>query len=687
MIITSVLCFFFLIKLRLRGRLNGFEYFNKRYGQDGLRYFRNFFNNSLKLEKQKHDLDFLTKCKIYNVFPKFLRFKLYKRSLHGSTFYKSWQAKLLINEIKFKKKTISQTEKTVIHNTTTIQEQFSTIDIYLCKYWTRQEINKRNETTIRTHKRKLANLGIHNELAPCDPSEVISNYSSLELSPRLRTLLAFGLDFCLPVYRLNFYQFFLPLETIAYKLKKKFSSQQNFSEFLQQFQTTAFKFFYSFNPHKIFSAIIKKGDIQLLKNLASNEDVIVVRPDKGRGVVILNRSDYTQSMEKTISDPSKFKPIEEPMEKFTLRVEDKINRFLLKLKNLKKIPSEVYDKLRSTGSSPGILYGLPKIHKPDFSSKFQFRPIFAAYKTPSYNLAKYLVPILNPLTTNQYTVENSYKFAEEIQDQDGASGLVMASFDVENLFTNIPLQETIQIIIKQLFTCPTDNVMGLTRDDFIQLLDLSVSNSFFLFNNKLVSQVDGLGMGLPLGPTFANIFLSFHEKSWLEHCPSDFKPVYFRRYVDDCFILFSNRAQIPEFLNYLNSKHPNIKFTCELEQNSKISFLDCSVTKVNNKFETSTFRKSTFTGLGTSFFSFTPFSFKINGIKTLINRGYKVTSNCISRNSEFNFLRQYFFNNGFPKSLINSQIDKFLKNTNNATSNESSDETLYASFPFYFSLF
>ena len=371
------------------------------------------------------------------------------------------------------------------------------------------------------------------------------------------------------------------------------------------------------------------------------------------------------------------------MEKFTLRVEDKINRFLLKLKNLKKIPSEVYDKLRSTGSSPGILYGLPKIHKPDFSSKFQFRPIFAAYKTPSYNLAKYLVPILNPLTTNQYTVENSYKFAEEIQDQDGASGLVMASFDVENLFTNIPLQETIQIIIKQLFTCPTDNVMGLTRDDFIQLLDLSVSNSFFLFNNKLVSQVDGLGMGLPLGPTFANIFLSFHEKSWLEHCPSDFKPVYFRRYVDDCFILFSNRAQIPEFLNYLNSKHPNIKFTCELEQNSKISFLDCSVTKVNNKFETSTFRKSTFTGLGTSFFSFTPFSFKINGIKTLINRGYKVTSNCISRNSEFNFLRQYFFNNGFPKSLINSQIDKFLKNTNNVASNESSDENLYVSFPYF----
>ena len=166
-----------------------------------------------------------------------------------------------------------------------------------------------------------------------------------------------------------------------------------------------------------------------------------MKPDKGRGVVILNRSDYIKSMEPIVSDESKFKPIEESMEKFTLRIEDKINRFLLKLKNLKKITSDVYNKLRSTGSSPGILYGLPKIHKPDFSSKFQFRPIFAAYKTPSFNLAKYLVPILSPLTTNQYTVENTYKFAEEIQNQDGSSGLIMASFDVENLFTNIPLQE------------------------------------------------------------------------------------------------------------------------------------------------------------------------------------------------------------------------------------------------------
>ena len=133
MIISSILCLFFLIKLRLRSKLNGFEYFNKRYSQDGLRSYRTYFNNSLKLEKQKLDLDFLTKCKVYNVFPRFLRFKLYKRCLQGSTFYKSWQAKLLVNEIKFKKKTITQTENILIQDLAQIQELFSPIDVYLCK--------------------------------------------------------------------------------------------------------------------------------------------------------------------------------------------------------------------------------------------------------------------------------------------------------------------------------------------------------------------------------------------------------------------------------------------------------------------------------------------------------------------------------------------------------------------------
>ena len=118
----------------------------------------------------------------------------------------------------------------------------------------------------------------------------------------------------------------------------------------------------------------------------------------------------------------------------------------------------------------------------------------------------------------------------------------------------------------------------------------------------MYKQIERLGMGLPLGPTFANIFMSFNEQQWLADCPNSFKPVLYRRYEDDTFLLFNDKAHSSLFLNYVNSKHPNIKFTMETESSNSLSFLDVKVSCNNNKFTTSVFRKPTFSGLGTSFF-------------------------------------------------------------------------------------
>ena len=79
---------------------------------------------------------------------------------------------------------------------------------------------------------------------------------------------------------------------------------------------------------------------------------------------------------------------------------------------------------------------------------------------------------------------------------------------------------------------PTSTILGLSATFFKTILELSVLNSFFLFNNKFYQQLDGLGMGLPLGPTFANIFMCHYEQVWLADCPIDFKPVFYKRYID-----------------------------------------------------------------------------------------------------------------------------------------------------------
>ena len=124
-------------------------------------------------------------------------------------------------------------------------------------------------------------------------------------------------------------------------------------------------------------------------------------------------------------------------------------------------------------------------------------------------------------------------------------------------------------------------------------------------------------MGLPLRPTFTNICMCFHETKWL--LVSDWIPTYVLQtiYIDDTFLLFHDETHAPMFLNYLNNKHANIKFTIECKHSNKLSFLDCTVHKIDNKFQCSVFRKGSFSGLLTSFFSNCTFRFKLNGKSTL----------------------------------------------------------------------
>ena len=170
----------------------------------------------------------------------------------------------------------------------------------------------------------------------------------------------------------------------------------------------------------------------------------------------------------------------------------------------------------------------------------------------------------------------------------------MASFDVTSLSTNIPLHETINIICNRIFS-NCQRFQGLDRPEFQKLLTLSVKNCHFMFNGRLFHQIDGVAMGSPLRPLFANIFMSFHEKTWLSNCPSLFKPLLYRRYVDDCFLLFRSLDHIPLFLNYLNSQHPNISFTSEIEHEGKLPFLDIDVSRSNGKLIFDYYYKNKFT--------------------------------------------------------------------------------------------
>ena len=140
------------------------------------------------------------------------------------------------------------------------------------------------------------------------------------------------------------------------------------------------------------------------------------------------------------------------------------------------------------------------------------RPILSAIGTASYNLSKFLVPILSCLVNGPYTIVNSFSFNKDVQQQDPT--LVMGSLDLDALFTSIPLDEAINICTSQLFT-EKELINSLCKEDIKILLEVACEDTLFLFNGLLYHQIDGVANGSPLGLTLPNIFMNFHEQKWL----------------------------------------------------------------------------------------------------------------------------------------------------------------------------
>ena len=188
-------------------------------------------------------------------------------------------------------------------------------------------------------------------------------------------------------------------------------------------------------------------------------------------------------------------------------------------------------------------------------------------------------------------------------------------------------------------------------------------------------------MGSPLGPVLANLFMAIKEREWLSNCDSP--PLFYRRYVDDIFCLVKNEEEANSFLLYLNSKHPNIKFTIEHEKDKKLPFLDILITSKNGSFQTSVFRKETFTGLFMNFRSFLPQTYKLGLITTLIDRVYKISYNRIIFNFEMKKVKEYLGKNSYPPHLVEKQLNKYLRKVEIAREKSKDDENItYMKLPY-----
>ena len=148
--------------------------------------------------------------------------------------------------------------------------------------------------------------------------------------------------------------------------------------------------------------------------------------------------------------------------------------------------------------------------------------------------------------------------------------------------------------------------------------------------------------------------------NWLDSCPLEYRPLYYRWYAHDIFVLFKSSEHLKRFQSYLNSCHVNKSLFIETEQNNKILFLDVNVIREQGKFITSVYRKPTFSGVNTHFDSFLPDTYKIGMIYTLINRCFRICSSWSMFHQQLIFLREIIQKNGYPENFIDRCFKLFL---------------------------
>ena len=396
--------------------------------------------------------------------------------------------------------------------------------------------------------------------------------------------------------------------------------------------------------------LLGREHLRALRDLERNENIVITKPDKGRAVVILSKTDYCAKMATILEDQSKFKclGLSESEDDYK-RVEDDLQKHLSRLVKAKQMTAETFNDLRPIGSVRPRAYGLPKIHKPTIP----LRPIVSMSGSAQYKISRWLAELLEPVRKVYSTkcIKDSFAFVDLLRNAEVPNGGIMCSYDAVSLFTNVPLEDTIDICRKTLYHHDDFCAPTLGEKDFVDLMRKVTSGVKFSFDNVMYQQCDGVGMGSPLGPVLADIFVGYHESL----IPADQWPYLYGRFVDDCFSYCRDLEESDRFLTTLNNLHPALKFTRELENNGVLPFLDVKAKRDEDKFVTTIYRKPTFTGLYIPFDSFTPFKYKRNLMNNLCDRATRICSPS-ELEEEIDFLKETFLKNGYPSSVVKKYV-------------------------------
>ena len=240
-----------------------------------------------------------------------------------------------------------------------------------------------------------------------------------------------------------------------------------------------------------------------------------------------------------------------------------------------------------------------------------------------YSLEKFVTKIISPLTGQTVAhVKDSHDFRNMILKERIDESEIIVSFDVKTLYTNVPIDKTLEVIGNKLINDQSlEERSVLSPEQITKLVEVCLKITYFVYNSEYYEQLEGAAMGSPVSPIVVNIFMEHFEEIVLD---SRFR--LWRRYVDDVFCIIK-RSNVETALVYLNSLFPSITFTVYKEQDGSLPFMDILVSRlVDGSMMTSVYRKPAHTDCCLSYNSNHPPHVKRGVIKSLLNRARDISA-------------------------------------------------------------
>ena len=610
--------------------------------QDQRNIVRQLEKTTNKISNVEISISFNLVCLQENILPGYTNFKLYNENARHRESTHQFRKELVEQEIKEKKEAANtlKTELDALHHTwntasvpdhlrTAINEKLATLQT--------QHRRKEESTVIK----KLSRLYGGNIKLP-RPTAGYINLSNTDLTPDQEELLNKGLN-CHYQTKPRPHRKRLEIEVMLDDIHKleKAGKVRTSPDLQPSLLSEANK---SRGSHQ--SKTISKKHIQAAKQLRDNPTITIRRADKTNNFIILNKEEYLDKMDTILGDRTKFKRI-------TRNPTDDIKRRLNStISSINAVAGGVHLQKLIGDFSPGYAYGTVKTHKPGNP----LRPIISQIPTVTYQVAKTINQILSPYVPCQYSISSATDFLEILRDTPDTDGQLIASLDVESLFTNVPVDTTIEYILKRVYHSNLTPPTNISENSMKTLLEICTKEAPFTCpRGHMYQQIDGVAMGSPLGVLFANFFMGTIEEELL----ATNRPSIYCRYIDDIFVRIKDLQELQNLRqSFILSS--GLNFTFEESTNGSLPFLDVLVTANHNGFVTTVYTKPTNIGLCLNGNSECPERYLRSTINAYIRRALTHCSTWRATHIELTRITQVLVNNGYSNSSINSAINQLL---------------------------